>query len=123
MTYFTGKESWDLATDVYEEKGNLIVKMHVSDISPDKLDITLDGRDLTICGSRKSEKEIEKGDYYQKEISTGEFERMVYLPSDVKGEEASATYKEGVLKIVLPKEASSKSKKTKLKVNWVPEKE
>ena len=107
---------WDLATDVYNEKENIIVKMHVADIVPDKVDITVDGRELTVSGFRKSEKEIEKKNYYQKEIRTGEFERVIHLPADVKEEEIRATCKEGVLKIILPKKTPPKSKKIKIKV-------
>jgi len=64
----------------------------------------------------KCEEEIKEQDYYHKEIRMGKFERIVHLPSGVKEEEVSATYKDGVLKIILPKKTSSKSKKIKIHI-------
>jgi len=45
--------NWDLAINMYHENNNIIVKMHVPDINPDRLDISIEGSVLRIDGSRQ----------------------------------------------------------------------
>ncbi len=101
----------DLATDVYEENGNVIVEMHVAGINPDKVDIVVEGDHLRVTGSREEKKEMEDRDYYAKEIRRGSFERTIHLPAAVNREKTRAEVHEGVLKITLPKLNNGKSHK------------
>ena len=98
------KFGWDLAVDVYEKEGNVIAEMSLPGIDPEKVDITVEDDYLKVSGSREEKKETEEKDYYSKEIRRGAFERTVRLPHVVKKEKAEAEYKDGVLKIVLPKD-------------------
>lgn len=108
------KIGWDLAVDMYEENGNLIAKMNLPGIDPEKVEVSVDDDYLRISGAREEEKETEKKDYY-KEIKRGSFERSVPLPSAVKRDKIEASCDDGVLKIVLPKANGKKEETVKIK--------
>ena len=55
---------------------------------------------VTIRASTKHEEHEEKGGYHRREMSRGEFQRTVSLPVEVKGEEAKASFKDGILELV-----------------------
>ena len=98
------KFGWDLAVDVYEKNGNVIAEMNLPGIDPDKIDISVEDDYLTVSGSREEKKETKEEDYYSKEIKRGSFERTVKLSHAVKKDKADASYKDGVLKITIPKD-------------------
>lgn len=110
------KFGWDLAADVYEKDGNVIAEMHLPGIDPEKIDISVEENYLKISGSREEKKETEEKDYYSKEIRCGSFERTVRLPHAVKKDKADASYKDGVLKITIPKDDEKKGGTVKVKV-------
>lgn len=112
----TKKVGWDLAADVYEEKGNVVVEMNLPGIDPQKIEITVHDEFLKVFGTREEEKETKEKDFYSKEIKRGAFERMVKLPTKVKTQKAEAKYKNGTLKILLPKLEEEKEEKIKIQV-------
>ena len=97
------KMGWDMAVDVYEELGNIIVEMNLPGIEPEALDITTKDGYLRIAGVRNEGKEKKEKNFYFKEIKRGEFERFIILPMEVKVEKAEAQYNKGILRVVLPK--------------------
>ena len=110
------KIGWDLAADVSEKNGNILVEMNLPGIDADKLDISVKDNYLCISGSREEEKETKDKNFYSKEIKRGSFERSVRLPSAVKKDAAEATYKDGVLQVSIPKADTQKSEiKVKVK--------
>jgi HSP20 family protein len=112
----TQKIGFDLAVDVYEEKGNVIVEMNLHGIDPEKVEITVHNEYVKVFGKREEEKETKEKDFYTKEIRRGTFERLVKLPAKVKTVKAEAKYKNGTLKIVLPKLELEKEEKIKVQV-------
>ncbi len=98
------KFGWDLAVDIYEKNGNVIAEMNLPGIDPDKIDISVEDGYLTVSGSREEKEESKEEDYYSKEIKRGSFERTVKLSHAVKKDKADASYKDGVLKITIPKD-------------------
>lgn len=107
----------DLAVDLYEEKGDVIVKMNLPGVDAKELDIEIDGDVLTISGSRQEEHETDEKDYYSKEIRRGSFMRSVSLPASVDAEKAHASYKDGVLSVTIPVIPGNKEKAVKVRVN------
>ncbi len=110
------KLGWDLAVDLYEEKGSVIAKMSLPGITADDLDIELDGDVLTISGRREEERETDEKDYYSKEIRRGSFSRSVRLPKTVDAKKAVAAYADGVLKIEMPVVKGQKEKVVRVAV-------
>ncbi len=107
--------TWDLATNVHEDNGNVIVTMHLPGIELDEIDIKAEDNYLTIAGSRKEEEKAKGKQYYHKEIKYGNFERVIELPCLVVGDRANAELKDGVLTVTLPKQEKMK-KATRIKV-------
>ena len=82
-------------------------------IDPAKLDVSIAEGLLTIAGERNNDvpQEREKLSVYARERFTGSFKRVVSLPEDVDAAQVNATYRNGVLRVVLPKRESSKPRR------------
>ena len=82
----------------------------------DRNDITLnlEKNVLTLKGERKFEKETKEDNYHRIERSYGGFSRAFSIPATVDDEKIKAEYKDGVLKIVLPKKEQVKPKQIRL---------
>ena len=83
--------------------------MHVAGMI-EKLDVTVEDNYLRVVGCKEEAKEDKSKSYYYKEIRRGSFESGQHRP---KEQNAKATYENGVLKVVIPKEAADKSIKSR----------
>ncbi|MDD5066059.1 MAG: Hsp20/alpha crystallin family protein [bacterium] len=110
------KVSGDMAVDVYDDKDNVYAEMNLAGIDPEKVDISVEENYLKVTGSREEKEEKKEKNYYTKEIRTGSFERTIRLPFAVEKNKSQAEYKNGQLKIILPKKQEEKSEKIKIKV-------
>lgn len=99
----------DFAVDMYEEGGNIVAKMNVPGVDPEKINVTVEDNTLRVSGAHEEEKEEKKKHYYHKEIRKGSFERVVSLPQSVLKDKVSAEYKNGTLVVTLPKENAGES--------------
>lgn len=103
---------WNLdpAVDVYENNDNIVIQAELPGL--EKKDIVVDVKDrvLTLKGERSSDHEVKQENYYQRERTFGKFERSFTLPIDIDPEKIDATYKNGVLKITIPKPEEQKPK-------------
>ena len=100
--------------DVIDRDGEIVVKAELPGVDKKDLDISVTKNTVTIKGSTHHEEKEEKGDYYRSEMSHGSYLRTLSLPSDVNEDKAKADYKDGVLKLTLPK--MEKSKRRTLKI-------
>jgi len=110
------KFEWAPAVDVSETDEAVVVRADVPGLAPEDLEINLSGNLLTIKGEKKQEREEKKENFYRMERVYGSFVRSIELPAEVEAEKVEAVYKNGVLKIVLPKKAEAKGKAIKIKV-------
>ena len=104
---------WYPSLDVAETKNDVIVKAEVPGMDPKDIDISLSDSILTIKGEKKQEKE---GDYHLTERCFGAFTRAIQLPAEVQSDKIEASYKNGILKVTLPKTEEAKKKEIKIKV-------
>ncbi len=97
--------------DIYDNDENIVITAELPGI--DKKDIVIDVKDgvLTLKGERSFENEVKDEKYYCRERTFGKFERVFRLPADVDPEKISADYKDGILKIDIPKPEEQKPKK------------
>ena len=58
---------------------------------------------MTLRGSTRHEEKVEKDNYFRAEISQGSFLRSIYLPAEVDSDKATASLKDGILEVKLPK--------------------
>jgi len=107
---------WFPALDVSETKNDIVVKTEVPGLDPKEIDISLTDGILTIKGEKKQEKEEKEENYHLIERSFGTFSRSIRLPREVQSDKINATYKNGVLKVTLPKSEEAKKKEIKIKV-------
>ena len=108
---------WLPSLDVSETKNEIVVKAEVPGMDPKDIDISLSNGTLTIKGEKKQEREEKEEDYHLVERSYWSFMRSIMLPTAVKQNKINASYKNGVLKIVLPKSEEAKKKEVKIKVS------
>jgi len=106
-----------LAIDVYQTPDQIIVESTIAGVNPEDLDVDITSEAVTIKGKRIKEKSIEEEDYFYQECYWGKFSRSIILPQEVDPDNASASLKNGVLKIRLPKLNRKKTKKLKVKFN------
>jgi HSP20 family protein len=107
----TGLANWNPVVDIYEEDDALVIKAELPGM--DKKDIAIDLKDglLTLKGEREHDKEVKEENYYRKERVFGRFHRTFKLPAEVDPEKIKADFKDGVLKIDIPKPEEEKPKK------------
>ena len=104
-----------LAVDIYETPESVVVRTAVPGVKPEEIDITITGNTLAIAGEAKAEEEVERGNYIRRERRYGRFSRSVTLPSGVEGEQAEATFEDGLLALTIPKAEEAKPKVIKVK--------
>jgi HSP20 family protein len=103
---FTG---WSPALDLYESGDNMVAVIELSGMRKEDIDISLHDGTLTISGERK--RESNNGETAQRtERYVGTFRRSIALPTRVDASKVSATYQDGILKVVLPKAEEAKPK-------------
>ena len=105
------------AVDVKATPEEILVEAALPGVKPEDVEITVDGDVLTIKGSFKREEAAEETGYVYRELSRGAFSRSIALPTPVRVPEATATFKDGLLKLILPK--SIEAKPTKIEVKAV----
>jgi len=102
------------AMDVSEDENEIKVTAELPGLGPDDIDVTISQGRLTIKGEKKFEDEEKKENYHRIERCYGNFQRSVYLPSNVDESNVKAKFKDGILNIVLSKRENSDSTKVKI---------
>ena len=105
------------SVDVSENDKEIHVYAELPGLDEKDIDVTLSGGNLIIRGEKKSEKEEKGKHFYRKESSYGAFHRSISLPTEVEEDKVEATYKKGVLKIVLPKSTEGRKARKKISIH------
>lgn len=93
----------DVAVDVSETDDEIVVNADLPGYEKSDIDVAVDDGRLTITAEREQTSEAEDARYHRRERTHREVRRSLYLPADVDETEASASYHNGVLTVVLPK--------------------
>jgi HSP20 family protein len=109
--------AWAPAVDIYETDQAIELKADLPDLDAKDVDVRVEDNMLFLKGERKFEKDIKEENYHRIERSYGSFSRSFSLPQGIATDKISADYKNGVLKITLPKREESKPKQIQVKVN------
>lgn len=104
------------ALDVFAEEGKLVVRCEVPGVDPNKINIEVIGNQLKISGEKSFGREVDQENFYLREATHGQFERLLTLPDGVKAEDIRATYENGVLEIHLPVEGPLAPRRVKIEV-------
>lgn len=108
------EESWYPTMDMSEGEKDIIIKAEIHGVEQKDIEVSLDGRILTIKGEKKLEKEESDERYHRVESHFGSYKRTIELPADVDESKVEARYKNGVLKINLKKAKAAATRKIKI---------
>jgi HSP20 family protein len=120
MTRFFGDDeamargAWSPNVDIYENKDHIILEAELPGMSREDFDLSIENNVLTLRGERRFEKKDEGDNYHRVERSYGAFTRSFTLPQTVSAEGANAEYKNGVLRVTLPKREEVKARKIEI---------
>lgn len=108
--------TWTPSVDIYETENTIVLKADLPEVNPVDVDIRVEDNILYLRGDRRMEKEVKEEDYHRVERSYGSFARSFALPHTIAPDRITAEYKNGVLRITLPKREESKPKQIKVAV-------
>jgi HSP20 family protein len=106
--------AWNPPVDIFENDNEVVIKAELPGMYAKDIDVRLENNVLTLKGERRFEKEVKEENYHRVEREYGTFSRSFALPTAVNGDKVAAEYKDGVLKIVLPKREETKPKPIKI---------
>lgn len=101
---------WSPALDLYQSHDNVIAVVELPGMSKDDIEISLHDGTLTISGERKRESSSNGEKAERTERYVGTFRRSIALPTRVDANKVSATYRDGILTVALPKAEEVKPK-------------
>ena len=109
--------NWAPPVDIYEHEGNLVLKAELPGIDPKDVDVRVENNVLTLQGERKFESEVKREEYHRVERAYGTFSRSFTLPNVVDTGNIKAEFKDGVLRVTMPKREEAKPKQISIQVN------
>jgi len=106
--------SWSPAVDIYETDNEIMVQAELPGVDRKDIALQLENNVLTLKGDRRFEKETNQENYHRIERSYGGFSRAFTIPTVVDEDKIRADYRDGILKIALPKKEQVKAKQIKI---------
>lgn len=108
---------WSPPVDILEREDEVILKADLPEMNQDDIDIKVEENTLIVRGERKFIRETPAGNYLQIERPYGTFQRSFAIPRLIDQEKIKAAYKDGVLRIVLPKKETAHPKQIVVQEN------
>lgn len=102
------------ALDVRDTDDAYIVETELPGVNPDDVEVTIDGRTLTIKGDFAESREEDRDNYLLRERRRGQFMRAVALPGMVEVDKVTSNYEDGVLTITLPKAEQNRARRIQI---------
>jgi len=102
------------AVNVYDDGESFVVRAEVPGIDPADLDIQAVANTVVIKGERRAPVAADKVSYHRRERDHGSFNRSISLPVDVDPDKVRATYRLGVLEVVLPKAEKARPRRVEI---------
>jgi HSP20 family protein len=112
----SAQQIWNPEVDVREMDNEIIVEAEIPGMEQKDIDVSIKDNVLTLKGEKKMEKEEKEANYHRVERTYGSFVRSLMLPSKVSADKATAKYKNGVIKITVPKTEEVKPKEIAVEV-------
>ena len=108
--------TWTPPCDIYETDKEIVLKMELPEMRKEDVHVTFENNVLTLRGERKFEEAVARENYHRIERKYGEFWRVFTLPAFVEGAKILAEFKQGILTVTLPKNASATTRQVEVKV-------
>jgi HSP20 family protein len=106
-----GRGAWNPSVDIYENKDQIVLEAELPGMKRDDFELTIENNVITLRGERQFEKKEEADNYHRVERSYGSFTRSFTLPQTVSADGATAEYRNGVLRVTLPKREETKARR------------
>ena len=107
---------WMPLVDISEDDREYLITAELPEVKKEEIRVHVENGELTIQGERKLEREEKGKKYHRIERGYGSFTRSFALPDDADPTKVSAEFRDGTLKVHLPKSATTKSKAIDVKV-------
>ena len=102
------------SAEISETKEAILLKLEIPGMDAKDLDVQVSKDEVTIRGERKEEAKTEEKGYTRSEFRYGSFHRVISLPRTVQSSAVEAEYKDGILRLVLPKAEEERNKVVKV---------
>jgi HSP20 family protein len=110
------QRTWSPSVDIYEQPEAIMIQADLPGLNKENVSVRLENNVLTIQGERKLENEQRQENYHRLERAYGSFTRSFTIPSNIQADKIEAEFKDGVLRIQLPKREEAKPKQIDVKV-------
>ena len=107
---------WTPRVDIIEDEKECLVKAELPEVKKEEIKVLVRDHTLSITGERKAEKEEKGKKYHRIERTHGSFERSFSLPDEADAAKITSEFKDGVLKVHLPKVPVPQAKTTEVRV-------
>ena len=112
-----GQESdWTPPVDIFESDEGIVLKIDLPEVDQRDVNVRVDGSRLIISGERKVDPTVKRERYYRIERGYGRFARAFTLPEAVDRDRIVASYREGVLRLVLPRRTEEQQRTINIQV-------
>jgi HSP20 family protein len=112
----TGSRVWMPLLDMYETNDDLILNFELPGVPEKDISLSITGDMLTLKGERRPSASLSGDNCFRGERTYGKFERSIRLPVSVEAERVTATYRDGVLDVRLPKVEAARPKEIKIDI-------
>jgi HSP20 family protein len=102
--------SWLPAVDMFDDDDKIVIKAELPGMDKKDISVDIENRVLTLSGERNYDNEVKEDNYYRRERAYGRFKRAFNLPADVDSDQIKADFKDGVLRVEIPKPEEQKPK-------------
>lgn len=109
--------NWTPALDVQETDSEYLIKADLPDVKKEDVHVAIEDGVLNLTGERRQEKDEQGRKFHRIERAYGRFERRMSLPTEVDAQKAAAEFKDGVLKVHLPKSPAARPQSIAVQVN------
>ena len=106
-----GRGAWNPNVDIYENKDQIVLEAELPGMNREDFDLTVENNVITLRGERRFEKKDDADNNHRVERAYGSFTRSFTLPQTVSGDGATAEYRNGVLRVTLPKREETKARR------------
>ena len=103
--------SWNPPVEIFEKEENLVLRAEMPGMKEKDIELRVENGVLTLRGEKRNETELTQNNVHRAERYYGTFVRTFALPTTVDTEKIRASYKDGVLEVLLPKAETAKAKR------------